>query len=114
MTYAAGKTFEYKFRGYIYEDINHDGNINELDIVYLGNSNPIVNGGFGLKFNFRQLAINVNTNFRIGNKIINMGRMYANMYSNNNQAASVNWRWRKNGDVTEIPQEPCINRDITG
>lgn len=34
-----------------------------------------------------------------------MGRMYAeNMYSNNNQAASVNWRWRKNGDVTEIPR----------
>lgn len=107
MTYAAGKTFEYKFKGgdAIYEDINHDGNINELDIVYLGNSNPIVNGGFGLKFNFRQLAININTNFRIGNKIINMGRMYAeNMYSNNNQAASVNWRWRKNGDVTEIPR----------
>ena len=107
MTYAAGKTFEYKFKGgdAIYEDINHDGNINELDIVYLGNSNPIVNGGFGLKFNYRNLSVNINTNFRIGNKIINMGRMNAeNMYSNNNQAASVNWRWRKNGDVTEMPR----------
>ena len=27
-----------------------------------------------------------------------------NMYNNNNQAASVNWRWRKDGDVTEIPR----------
>ncbi|NCB83062.1 MAG: TonB-dependent receptor, partial [Bacteroidia bacterium] len=107
MTFAAGKPSEYKFKGgdAVYEDINHDGNINELDIVYLGNSNPLVNGGFGLKFNYRQLAVNINTNFRIGNKIVNMGRMYAeNMYSNNNQAASVNWRWRKNGDVTEIPR----------
>lgn len=107
MTFAAGKPSEYKFKGgdAVYEDINHDGNINELDIVYLGNSNPLVNGGFGLKFNYRQLAVNINTNFRLGNKIVNMGRMYAeNMYTNNNQAASVNWRWRKNGDVTQIPR----------
>lgn len=107
MTFAAGKSSEYKFKGgdAVYEDINHDGDINELDIVYLGNSNPLVNGGFGLKFNYKQLAININTNFRIGNKVVNMGRMNAeNMYSNNNQCASVNWRWRKNGDVTEYPR----------
>ena len=107
MTFAYGKTNEYKFKGgdAIYEDINHDGNINELDIVYLGNSNPLVNGGFGMKFNYQRLSVNVNTNFRIGNKVVNMGRMNAeNMYSNNNQCASVNWRWRKNGDVTTIPR----------
>lgn len=107
MTFAAGKPSEYKFKGgdAVYEDINHDGNINELDIVYLGNSNPLVNGGFGWKFNFKQLSVNFNTNFRIGNKIVNLGRMYAeNMYSNNNQSARVNWRWRKNGDVTVIPR----------
>lgn len=108
MTFAAGnEQSEYKFKGgdAIYEDINHDGNINELDIVYLGNSNPLVNGGLGMKFNYKQLSVNINTNFRIGNKIVNMGRMYAeNMYSNSNQCASVNWRWRKNGDITEIPR----------
>lgn len=107
MTFAYGKTNEYKFKGgdAIYEDINHDGNINELDIVYLGNSNPLVNGGFGMKFNYKRLSVNVNTNFRIGNKIVNMGRMNAeNMYSNNNQCASVNWRWRKNGDLTTMPR----------
>ena len=31
----------------MYEDINHDGNINYLDVVYLGNSNPKLSGGFG-------------------------------------------------------------------
>ena len=42
----------YQFQGgdAIYEDINHDGQINALDIVYLGNSNPSCNGGFGVDF----------------------------------------------------------------
>ena len=31
----------------IYEDINNDGSIDEYDIVYLGNSNPKLTGGFG-------------------------------------------------------------------
>ena len=36
----------YEFQGgdAIYEDINHDGNINELDIVYLGSSLPKITG----------------------------------------------------------------------
>lgn len=107
MTFAAGEPAEYKFKGgdAIYEDINHDGNINQLDIVYLGNSNPLFNGGFNLRFNYKRLSANIFTNFRVGNKIVNMARMYAeNMYFNNNQAASVNWRWRKDGDDTNIPR----------
>jgi hypothetical protein len=27
-----------------------------------------------------------------------------NMYSNNNQSIAVNWRWRKDGDLTEMPR----------
>ena len=97
----------YRFEGgdVIYEDINHDGQINELDIVYLGSSNPKVNGGFGIDFRYGRWTLKTNFNFRVGNKIINMARMVAeDMRSNNNQMASVNWRWRKNGDVTEIPR----------
>ena len=97
----------YQFNGgdVIYEDINHDGQIDELDIVYLGGSNPKVNGGFGIDLNYGQWSLKTNFNFRIGNKIINMARMYAeDMRTNKNQCASVNHRWRKNGDVTEIPR----------
>ena len=97
----------YQFQGgdVIYEDINHDGQIDELDIVYLGGSNPKVNGGFGIDLKYGQWALKTNFNFRIGNKIINMARMYAeNMRTNKNQCASVNHRWRKNGDVTDIPR----------
>ena len=95
------------FRGgdAIYEDINHDGQIDELDIVYLGSSLPKFTGGFGFKLHFGRLSWNNQFNFRYGNKIINAARMNVeNMYTNNNQSAAVNWRWRVEGDQTEIPR----------
>jgi TonB-linked SusC/RagA family outer membrane protein len=102
-----GKTFLYEFKGgdAIYEDINHDGNINELDIVYLGSSLPKVTGGWGFKLNYGRWSLNTQFNFRVGNKIINRARMLAeNMYSNNNQSTAVNWRWRVEGDNAQIPR----------
>lgn len=83
----------YKFRGgdAIYEDINHDGTIDELDIVYLGNCNPKLYGGFGFTFRWRQLSVNAFFNFRTGNKIANYARMRAeNMYTNDNQSIATN------------------------
>ena len=107
MTYAYGTTSQYEFRGgdSKYEDINHDGTIDELDIVYLGNSNPFFNGGFGTTLHYQNLSCVMFFNFRYGNKIVNAARMNAeNMYKNDNQSIAVNWRWRKEGDVTEIPR----------
>ena len=95
------------FRGgdAIYEDVNHDGQINELDIVYLGSSLPRFTGGFGFKLNFGRLTWNNQFNFRYGNKIINQARRNVEkMYDNNNQSRAVNWRWRVEGDLTEIPR----------
>ena len=95
------------FRGgdAIYEDINHDGQIDELDIVYLGSSLPKFTGGFGFKLHYGRWSLNSQFNFRYGNKIINAARMNAEkMYDNNNQSAAVNWRWRVEGDITEIPR----------
>ena len=97
----------YEFQGgdAIYEDINHDGNINELDIVYLGSSLPKITGGWGLKFTYGRWSLNAQFNFRVGNKVVNAARMNAeSMYNNNNQAASVNWRWRVEGQIAEIPR----------
>lgn len=107
MVFAHGKTNEYEFRGgdAKYEDINHDGSIDELDIIYLGNSNPLFNGGFGPTFRFRNFSCTAFFNYRVGNKIVNAARMLSeNMYSTNNQSIAVNYRWRKDGDVTSIPR----------
>ncbi len=98
---------KYAFQGgdAIYEDINHDGSIDEYDVVYLGNSNPKIEGGFGFTLRYGKLSLNVFSNFRFGNKIINEARMEAeNMYTDNNQTTTVNWRWRKEGDVTDVPR----------
>jgi TonB-linked SusC/RagA family outer membrane protein len=100
-------TDAYTFKGgdAIYEDINHDGNIDDLDIVYLGNSNPKLNGGFGATFRYKNLSLTTFFNFRLGNKIVNIAKMNAeNMYYDNNQSVAVNYRWRKDGDDTNMPR----------
>jgi TonB-linked SusC/RagA family outer membrane protein len=107
MKYAYGTSSEYDFQGgdAIYEDINHDGQINALDIVYLGNSLPKVNGGFNISLNYGRWSIKGRFNYRFGNKVVNLARMnLENMYGTANQSATVNYRWRKDGDVTPMPR----------
>ncbi len=107
MYFAYGKGAQYEFKGgdAIYRDINSDGSIDELDIVYLGNSLPKINGGFGLTLRYKNFSVSPFFNFRYGNKVVNQARMKAeNMYSNDNQSVAVNWRWRKEGDQTEMPR----------
>ena len=105
--YAYGTTSEYDFQGgdAIYEDINHDGQINALDIVYLGNSLPKVNGGFNISLNYGRWFVKGRFNYRFGNKVVNTARMsLEKMFDTNNQSTTVNYRWRKDGDVTPMPR----------
>ncbi len=107
MYFAYGTPTAYRFRGgdAIYEDINHDGIIDELDIVYLGNSNPEMNGGFGTTIRYKNFMLNAFFNFRYGSKVLNISRLNAeSMSDGRNQSIAVNWRWRKNGDNTEMPR----------
>ena len=98
-------TYEFQGGDAIYEDINNDGQINALDIMYLGNSNPKVQGGFQMSFRYGDWQVRTNWTFRGGFKVINNARMnLEEMFNSNNQSIAVNWRWRKNGDVTTIPR----------
>ena len=102
---SSGKNYKFKGGDAIYEDINHDGNINEADIVYLGSSLPKLTGGFGVTFNYGRWRLNAQFNYRVGNKILNLARLDAeSMITNNNQSQAVNYRWRAEGDVTDIPR----------
>lgn len=88
-----------------YEDINHDGVINQYDIVYLGNSNPLLTGGCGFSVKYDKLTLSAFFYGNFGRKIINSARMNNEaMYGKNNQAASVLNRWKKEGDDTDIPR----------
>jgi hypothetical protein len=100
-----GKNYQFQGGDAIYEDINHDGNIDELDVVYLGNSNPKLNGGFSLTFRWKQLSVKSFFNYRYGNQVVNEARRYAeNMDNGNNQSIAVDWRWRTEGDERPIPR----------
>lgn len=100
-----GKNYRFKGGDAIYDDLNNDGNINELDIVYLGSSMPKLTGGFGFTLNYGKWRLNTQFNYRVGNKILNLARLDAqSMVTNNNQSQAVNFRWRKEGDMTSVPR----------
>ena len=99
------QTYVFKGGDAIYEDVNHDGQINSLDIVYLGNSNPKVQGGFGVNLFYGDWSLKTSFSYRAGVKIVNHAKMdLEEMFNAYNQISSVNWRWRKNGDITMIPR----------
>lgn len=88
-----------------YEDINHDGVINEYDVVYLGNYMPIITGGAGISIKWKQLTLSTFFHGRFGQKIINSTRMSNEaMYGVSNQSKATLRRWRNEGDDTNIPR----------
>ncbi|MDO5971338.1 SusC/RagA family TonB-linked outer membrane protein [Flavivirga aquimarina] len=88
-----------------YEDINKDGSIDRLDVVYLGNANPLLYGGFGSTIRYKNLQLNTFFNFRYNQKVINLARMNTeSMDSYDNQSTATLRRWRFEGDVTDIPR----------
>jgi TonB-linked SusC/RagA family outer membrane protein len=106
-------TFNYPSIGYVfqqgdamYEDINHDGNINYQDVVYLGNSNPKFTGGFGASLGYKKvLKLSTFFNYRYDFDVINGTKITTtNMYNYDNQSVAVLRRWKKPGDVTDMPR----------
>ncbi len=100
-------TVDYTFQpgDAMYEDINNDGNINYMDVVYLGNSNPKFTGGFGPSFTWKNFKVSSFFSFRYGFDVINATKMRtSNMAGYDNQNTSVLRRWRKEGDITDIPR----------
>lgn len=90
----------------MYADINHDGNINYMDVVYLGNGSPKFTGGFGSSITYKgNLKLTAFFNYRYDYDVVNGTKMTTtNMYGYDNQSTAVLRRWRKEGDVTDMPR----------
>ena len=102
---SGSSTYTFQGGDAVYEDINNDGQINELDIVYLGNSLPKINGGFNFTFRYGNWSLKARFMYRFGNKVVNLARQnLEKMFDTYNQCATVNYRWRKDGDETVIPR----------
>lgn len=101
-------TVDYQFQpgDAIYEDVNFDGNIDEKDMVYLGNSIPKFTGGFGPNITFKgNWKVQAFFSYRYDYDIINSSKISTtNMYKVNNQSTAVLRRWRNPGDVTDMPR----------
>ena len=108
----ANSTYQFQGGDAMYEDINKDGQINALDVVYLGNSMPKLSGGFNVGFTYGNWNLKARFMFRYGNEVINAARLgLESMSTAHNQASSVNWRWRKDGDVTMMPRAIFVYND---
>lgn len=89
----------------IYSDENGDGIIDDLDIVKIGDVNPEFYGGFNTNFTYKNISLILFFQYSYGNDIINVARMSVeNMNSLNNQSSATIRRWRKQGDVTDMPK----------
>jgi TonB-linked SusC/RagA family outer membrane protein len=97
LSYGLG---EYYFAGgdARYEDINHDGVIDINDVVYLGDSNPEFNGGFGSRISWKNFMISAQLHFRTGFDIVNgVAIQTEGMLNRNNQSRAVLHRWTYQG-----------------
>ncbi|MDD3079586.1 MAG: SusC/RagA family TonB-linked outer membrane protein [Paludibacter sp.] len=91
-----------------YKDINHDGNINSQDIVYLGNYNPLLTGGFGPTIRYKKsLSLTAYFYYRYGFDVINQTRMdLESMSSFDNQSTAVLRRWtHEYSDPSTAPKD---------
>lgn len=68
-----------------YYDINHDGMLNMDDLCYLGNTDPIVYGGLGNNFRYKNFKLNVYFTYSLGGKIYNFSEFYMSGGSYTNQ-----------------------------
>ena len=68
-----------------YYDINHDGSLNQKDIVYLGNADPIIYGGLQNTFYWKGLKVGVFFAYSLGGKIYNISELFMAGSTSTNQ-----------------------------
>jgi len=89
----------------IYKDQNNDGKINADDYVVIGNAQPDFTIGFNNTFSYKNFDLNVLFQGVQGNKIFNASRIeIAGMENWKNQSKEVLKRWKKPGDITDVPK----------
>lgn len=86
-------------------DQNGDGWINEADKVVIGNPNPDFYGNLYTSFTWKNLTLDVNFKYSVGGDIFNYQRAQLESANNIwNQTTAVVNRWKKEGDVTDMPR----------
>jgi len=96
-----------------YGDINNDGSIDEMDIIYLGNANPLLVGGFGPSLKYNNWSFDMYFNFRYKFDIVNSTkREMEKMYDFNNQSTAVLRRWTQPYENPEDAPDDLLPRAL--
>lgn len=59
-----------------YYDINHDGSLNQKDLIYQGNADPYLYGGLQNNIYWKGFKLGMFINYSLGGKIYNMAEIY--------------------------------------
>ncbi len=86
-------------------DQNGDGVINDADKVIIGNPNPDIYGNIYTNLTWKNLRLDVNFKYSLGNDIYNYQRsMLESMNTTYNQTSAAANRWTNEGQQTDMPK----------
>ena len=110
--YTGGQIHEYKAGDMSYVDQNNDGWIDESDKVALGNAHPDLFGNIFTSLTWKNLRLDMNFKYSIGNDIYNYQRsVLESGCTTYNQTAAMARRWSYEGQSTDIPRAMYTNSD---
>ena len=86
-------------------DQNNDGVIDDADKVVIGNPNPDIYGNLYTSLTWKDLRLDVNFKYSLGNDIYNYQRsMLESMNTTYNQTTATLKRWAYEGQQTDMPK----------
>lgn len=97
----------------IYEDLNNDGRVTDLDRKKTGSPHPDFYGGLGSSIAYKNFSLNFMFSFVYGNNIFNSTRIYIETISLANQSTDILRRWQQPGDITDVPKASVYNQRIS-
>ena len=93
-------------------DQNGDGVINDADKVVIGNPNPDIYGNIYTNLTWKNLRLDVNFKYSLGNDIYNYQRsMLESLNTTYNQTTAALNRWTFEGQQTNMPKACYIDSD---
>ena len=94
-------------------DNNNDGYIDEEDMTYLGKALPDMVAGVNLAVSWKGITLSGLIDTQMGREVVNgMRYKLESMQDYSNQSVTVMDRWRRQGDVTDMPR--ISHNDPTG
>lgn len=93
-----------------YIDQNHDGVLNENDLIYLGNSDPYLYGGLMNSFQYKDFSLGIFVNYSLGGKIYNVSEQWMAGSNLTNQYAYMLNSWHPvRNPTSDLPRAGAVD-----